>query len=261
MINAMRHLLDPGDPLVIGHRGCAAVYPENTLPGFEHALSLGVDGLEFDVRVTSDGVPVVHHDPDTARTCGDSLVIANTPSASLRSLDAAATFSSERRTASPSLIPLLDEVLEQTRGTPLIIECKTAAAAPAVLRALRAHGDTSRAIVCSFVHAAVATVRDAGVASGASRREMVAMYVRAKLGILPKVPTFAAMCLPSAAYGLTLPISQLTAWGRTCGVPVHVWTVNSASHASQLWAMGVTGVLSDDPGTMLLARTAFRRQR
>ena len=48
---------------VHGHRGARGLLPENTLPGFERAIALGVDALELDVCMTRDGVPVVHHDP------------------------------------------------------------------------------------------------------------------------------------------------------------------------------------------------------
>jgi glycerophosphoryl diester phosphodiesterase len=51
-------------PEIIAHRGTPRVHPENSLPGFAHALALGVDGIELDVHLTRDGVPVVHHDPD-----------------------------------------------------------------------------------------------------------------------------------------------------------------------------------------------------
>lgn len=58
--------------MLIGHRGAAGLYPENTLSGFERALDLGVDGIELDVMTTADGVLCVHHDyrlkPETART-------------------------------------------------------------------------------------------------------------------------------------------------------------------------------------------------
>jgi len=54
-----------------GHRGARGLAPENTLPGFERALAVGVDTLELDVGVTRDGVVVIHHDrrlnPDLAR--------------------------------------------------------------------------------------------------------------------------------------------------------------------------------------------------
>jgi glycerophosphoryl diester phosphodiesterase len=46
-----------------GHRGARGLRPENTLAAFEHALELGVDTLELDLGLTSDGVLVVHHDP------------------------------------------------------------------------------------------------------------------------------------------------------------------------------------------------------
>jgi glycerophosphoryl diester phosphodiesterase len=45
-----------------GHRGARGLLPESTLAGFEHALSLGVTTLEFDLGISADGVAVVHHD-------------------------------------------------------------------------------------------------------------------------------------------------------------------------------------------------------
>src|ERR671916_750604 len=57
-----------------GHRGARGHAPENTLPGFELAVSMGVDTLELDVGVTRDGVVVIHHDrrlnADVARKDG-----------------------------------------------------------------------------------------------------------------------------------------------------------------------------------------------
>ncbi len=58
--------------MLIGHRGAAGLYPENTLSGFERALNIGVDGIELDVMSTADGELCIHHDyrlnPGTART-------------------------------------------------------------------------------------------------------------------------------------------------------------------------------------------------
>ena len=48
---------------VQGHRGCRGLRPENSLPAFRHALSIGVSTLELDLRITRDRVLVVHHDP------------------------------------------------------------------------------------------------------------------------------------------------------------------------------------------------------
>lgn len=58
-------------PLIFGHRGAPAALPENTLAGFQHAIDVGADGIELDVFLTRDGVPVVTHNarllPDTTR--------------------------------------------------------------------------------------------------------------------------------------------------------------------------------------------------
>lgn len=56
--------------LVVGHRGAAAVAPENTAPSFHAALAAGVDAIEFDVQRTADDRAVAHHDLTTKRVCG-----------------------------------------------------------------------------------------------------------------------------------------------------------------------------------------------
>ena len=60
--------------LTIAHRGASAEFPENTMAAFIAALSRepSADGLECDVRLSADGVPVVFHDDDTRRLTGQS---------------------------------------------------------------------------------------------------------------------------------------------------------------------------------------------
>jgi len=252
----MSLLLHPGPPLVIGHRGAAAVRPENTLPSFRHALDLGVDAIEFDVRVTGDGIAVVHHDPSTGRTCGHDLVVAQSTIGDLRQLDAGSRFAGTDRAPRATPIPLLDEVLDLTRDVPVIIECKTVDAAPLVLRALADHGATGRALVGSFLHGAMQIVRASAVASGASRWDMISLLLRSALRAAPRRLHSAALCIPEASSGFTLPVERFAAWGRAIGVPVHVWTVNSAADANRLWDRGVTGIITDDPAAILAARAA-----
>src|SRR5215475_8462662 len=58
------------EPLIIGHRGASAVAPENTMAAFQAAIAAGADGVEFDVRLSRDGVPVIIHDDTLQRTVG-----------------------------------------------------------------------------------------------------------------------------------------------------------------------------------------------
>ncbi len=68
---------------IIGHRGARGLSPENTITSFEKALEHGVDIIELDVRVTKDGVAVVHHDPVLTDPDGSEIPIASTTYAEL----------------------------------------------------------------------------------------------------------------------------------------------------------------------------------
>src|SRR5699024_6001791 len=63
-------------PRVIGHRGAALHAPENSLAGFDTAAELGARWVEFDVMLSADGVPVVHHDHTLERTAGRPDAVA-----------------------------------------------------------------------------------------------------------------------------------------------------------------------------------------
>jgi glycerophosphoryl diester phosphodiesterase len=75
-------------PLVIGHRGYRARYPENTLLGMRKAFEAGADGVECDVQKTADGRYVVIHDPTTLRVTGRGGEIAGMSFEEVRGLDA-----------------------------------------------------------------------------------------------------------------------------------------------------------------------------
>ncbi len=62
--------LDAGSEVVLvaAHRAAHTIYPENSLPAIQHAIDLGVDIVELDVKVTKDGIPVLMHDGKIDRT-------------------------------------------------------------------------------------------------------------------------------------------------------------------------------------------------
>ena len=75
-------------PPPVAHRGDSARAPENTLPAFRKALSLGVKRLELDVRFTVDGTPVLLHDPTVDRTTNGTGEVSAMSLSDLRALDA-----------------------------------------------------------------------------------------------------------------------------------------------------------------------------
>src|SRR5262245_29945224 len=81
-----------GVPVAIAHRGGSKRRPENTLVAFSHALSVGVDAVECDVRLSRDGQPVVIHDETLDRTTDRTGRVAALTAAELAQVDAAHHF-------------------------------------------------------------------------------------------------------------------------------------------------------------------------
>src|SRR5258706_14363654 len=104
-------------PLIIGHRGASALAPENTLAAFKRALEDGAAGVELDVRLASDGVPVVIHDPTLRRTGLREDVVAKMTSRELREVEVGTWFNriqpqiSQTR-YSGQFVPTLDQILD-----------------------------------------------------------------------------------------------------------------------------------------------------
>ena len=150
-------------PLILGHRGASALAPENTLAAFSRAISDGADGIEFDVRLSRDQVPVVIHDASLKRTGLVDRQVSELTAAELQRIDVGRWFAQRlgrpnSRSAPPrdderprERIPLLEQVLELYRtakGT-LYVEMKcdpheAAALATEVVRVIRGSGHRVR---------------------------------------------------------------------------------------------------------------------
>jgi glycerophosphoryl diester phosphodiesterase len=82
----------PGLARVIGHRGAAARAPENTLAGLRKAHELGAGWVEFDVMLSSDGVPILIHDETLERTTSGAGRVDRHSAAEIQALDAGSWF-------------------------------------------------------------------------------------------------------------------------------------------------------------------------
>jgi glycerophosphoryl diester phosphodiesterase len=78
--------------LIIAHRGASADAPENTLAAFQKAIEEGADGIEFDVRIAKDGVPVVFHDATLKRIAGRENTVSSFTSEELQTFDVGSWF-------------------------------------------------------------------------------------------------------------------------------------------------------------------------
>lgn len=143
-------------PRIIAHRGASGRYPENTMAAFRAAWESGADGIECDLRVTSDGAVVAMHDASLRRTCRDRRMLSQVTRADLAAVNAAGGRGIDAERV-PELRTILDStpdgrecVLELKESTPLIAAMQ-AVLGPADFRRIRitlisfSHADICRA--------------------------------------------------------------------------------------------------------------------
>jgi glycerophosphoryl diester phosphodiesterase len=254
----MHPLLDMKAHPIIGHRGNAARAPENTIESFRQAVELGVDALELDVHLSSDGQVVVIHDPTLDRTTDRSGRVDRLTLGEIQQADAGARFTADRGTTWPYRgrginVPTLDEVLGAFPTTPLLIEIKAAAASRGTREVIERHAAVDRCIVASFSEQAVEPFSGSGIAGGASRRETALLLWRAVLRVPVAGVNFRVMCIPPSHRGIPLPVGGYARILAPLGVPVHVWTIDDPIEAERLRRRGVRGIISNDPGVMIKA--------
>jgi len=252
-------LLDPDARLVIAHRGSSSEAPENTLPAFEAAVARGADAIELDVRLTADGAPVVIHDATLDRTTDRTGPVAAFTLAELRAVDAGWHFTPDQGRTNPCRgsdmrIPTLGEVLWTFPRLSILVEIKEPSAQAAVRRVLVQEDATARCVVASEHREALVAFDEPPFVRGASGPEISALYWAALLRRRAPAPGYRMLSVPLRHRGLPVPTSGFVAAARAHGCAVHVWTVDSPDTARRLWRRGVSGIVTNVPGTMVEAR-------
>jgi glycerophosphoryl diester phosphodiesterase len=235
--------------LVFAHRGGAALRPENTIAAFDHGLSLGADGLEFDVRLSRDGVVVVHHDATLDRTTDGTGPVAARSADELARLDAGFHFTGFRGLAGG--VPRLDEVLRRYPGARCVIELKVndPELAYRTIDAVRAADAIERVALGSFGTRVLRAARayDARIATGASREETRLALYRSWVRWPVRRPAYREFQVPEVAGATRVVSPRFVRHAHESGVIVAVWTVDAADDVRRLLAWGVDAIISDRP--------------
>lgn len=239
-------------PLIIAHRGVPGRAPENTLSSFRLALADGADGIELDVHLSRDGVPVVLHDPTIDRTTAgsgrvDALTVAELQAVPIRTPP-----------GGPERIPTLQEVLQMVPPSVFLnIEIKAPPAAPpgaeeradptnakdalvgAVMATLNAAGwGPERYFISSFDHALL--------------RLLVRRYPEVAVAALTNGAPEDVVALPGRIVNPkhTAVTPEWAAMARRMGRQIFPWTANDSNSWRALAAAGVSGIITDKPGEL-----------
>ena len=264
----------PLRPLVYAHRGGAALRPENTIASFDYGLSLGADGLEFDVRLSRDGIVVVHHDATLERTSNATGPVSSLTADELARVDVAHWFTpadgrqkSDRSSRSFPYraqghgIPRLRQVLSRYPGVSLIIELKAndPELARRAIEDVRAENATDRVAFGSFGWGVLRAARrmEPKIPTGASREEVrLALYrswVRWPLG----KEAYREFQVPERSGPTRIVSRHFIAHAHRAGLKVKVWTVNEPVDMRRLLDWGVDALISDRPDLAVAEVSAF----
>lgn len=239
--DAEKGYFSPAPPRVIAHRGLAVEAPENTLLAFLNAVTTGVTHLETDVHLSADGVAVIAHDPDLARVADRDVRVEQLTA---RELARVALGNGQG-------FPTLAEAIDAFPDARFNIDLKTPRVVEAAVEAIRATRSVDRVLVTSFDSARRRRAVDAlpGVATSASRQELMAALPAAALGLTGRVRHALrgvhAVQMPMRIGKVDLLTPRSVAALRASGVELHVWTINEPQQMRRLFGMGVDGIVTD----------------
>ncbi len=233
----------PELPPIIGHRGAAAAAPENTLAGLRAAHRLGARWVEFDVKLSQDGVPILMHDDRLNRTTNGRGKVAKLPMAALAELDAGAWFGPQ---FTGERIPTFEQALDLCAelGLGINVELKpcpgradeTTRRALAVLRERWPQG-LPLPLISSFEHRCLALAAELAP-------ELPRGYLCGRLARNWPAELARYGCQTLHASARWVRQSQIAAV-QAAGVPLLLYTVNEPGPAQALLRAGATSLFTD----------------
>ncbi|KOU44075.1 glycerophosphodiester phosphodiesterase [Streptomyces sp. NPDC054949] len=249
-------------PVVYAHRGASAYAPENTLASIDLAMRMGIDWVENDVQRTRDGVLVVIHDDNLARTTDVEQVfpdrkpwlVKDFTADEIALLDAGSWFGKDEQYAGAT-VPTLREYLARVRRNQqkLLLEIKRPEIYPGIeretLNLLDATGwlDRNRVerrlVVQSFSADSIRIVHDL-------RPDLVTAFLGTPT--VAELPRYAAFTDRINPWHTTLSADWVAAVHALRGphgkaMEVDTWTVDNAATARKVQEMGVDGIITNTP--------------
>ena len=224
-------------PLIIGHRGASAVAPENTLAAFDAAIAAGADGIEFDVRLARDSVPVVIHDETLYRTHRVRQRVADSSVNQLNELD----------------VPSLAQVFELFASNKLLLylemKGKEIQLAEECCRLVEQYRLKDRVVFECFEHSGLKTIKsiDSTLRTAALFQPPASFIVKRALGIEAN----------EIALHHRLSNKRTVERARLADLNVVTWTVDDPVWIKRAQELGIHALITNDPAALIAVRNAI----
>jgi glycerophosphoryl diester phosphodiesterase len=235
--------------LAIAHRGARRDRPENTFAAFGEALRQNCDGIELDLQLSADGVPVVYHDRTLAKIGGGRMRVAQLTLRELRRLDAGAHFG---RGFDRQRTPTLEEVLRRYAGKTLLLlelkarekEGRRIELARATVDAIGKRGAEGQVMLLSFD--IVMLEAAARFAPRLPRVLNLQPTPRLRKSLRSRLAMFSALAVDIRK--LTPAFARAV---REAGCPLLAFTCNRSGRVQQALDAGAGGIISDRPAWLV----------
>ncbi|CAN5636797.1 glycerophosphodiester phosphodiesterase [soil metagenome] len=251
--------------LIIAHRGASAVAPENTLAAFQKAVEVGADGIEFDVQLAKDGVPVVFHDSELQRIGQKQGLVSGFTAKELQTLDIGSWFNLKNpNKANPKFsaetIPTLAHLLEFLNDNKGLIyielkcrEAETFALVEAVCKIIRQTNLLPNIVVKSFNLEAVCRMRRLlpEVRTAALFAPKIVTILHQKKQLLKK----AEECdVNEISIHYSLATQNFIEKAKRKGFLTTIWTADSSAWVKRALDLGVYAIITNNPEKLLAQR-------
>lgn len=252
-------------PSIIAHRGASAHAPENTMAAFRKAVDAGADGIELDVRLARDGVPVIFHDSTLDRIAAVKGKVSQFTAKELKKLDVGSWFNErypDRADAAFARegVPALAEVLDLLAGFGglLYIELKCREEhieplATAVCDAIRESPLLPRIVVKSFKLRAIPHIKAMcpGVRTAALFAPKIRNILRKNKHMLRLAEDIGA---DEISIHYTLATRKVAAEAARRGLAVVIWTTDNARWMRRGAELGLKAIITNDPAKLIATR-------
>jgi glycerophosphoryl diester phosphodiesterase len=215
--------------LILSHRGYHTQAPENTMAAFEAAIALGVDGIETDIRLSRDHVPILFHD----RLAPDGRLVYELTQAELSDLVGYVV---------PTLEDALNLPLKSSKHFLWNLEIKTPDALNQTTELLSRYCAARRILVTSFWHPLILEVSQRVDVECGLLIAHCPMNFQSRPSWIPDYPS-----VKTLVYHYDTLDSALVGQGRACGLRTFVYGAQTLQDHDQLVQWQVDGIITDRP--------------